>query len=245
MTQRDRVLLVLVIPILVLGGVWFLLLSPQRKEAERLHGELVTEQERLNAAQGDLIRYRDARDELARAMRELAAAGKAVPADTAVPALLRELQATARRADVEMEAITTASGTVPVEAPAAPQDAAAVDDPAAPAAETPAATTVDLTLTFHGDYFALERLFTRLDRVVRVSRKRVAATGRLLSVRDLALTRQEDGLVAQVEASVYVLPSLASLLPNGLDPATGASPPVADPAAPPSASLATATPATP
>jgi hypothetical protein len=243
MTQRDRFLLTLIMPVLVLGGVWFLLLSPQRKEAERLDTELAAQQQRLGAAQSDLIRYQTARDELHRAMRDLAAAGKAVPADTAVPALLRQLEGTAQRAGVEMEAITTATGTVPVAAPI-PDPAA---DPAAaadPTAAAPQATSVDLTLTFRGRFFALERMFGRLDRFVETTRERVEATGRLLSVRDLQLASQEDGLVAQVQASVYVLPDLSALLPTTPADDPSGMAPVADPAAPAPA-LATATPVTP
>lgn len=249
MTKRDRFLLTLIVPVLVLGGVWFLLLSPQRKEAERLDTELAAEQQRLSTAQGDLIRFQAARDELDRAMADLASAGKAVPADTAVPALLRQLEGSAERSGVEMEAITTSTGSVPLAAPTAAPAEATAEDPAAAAAApaaTPSATSVELTLTFRGSYFALERLFSRLDRVVDVSRRRVEATGRLLSVRDLQLAQRQGELVAQVQASVYVLPTLASLLPAVPDAAVpDGAPPVTDAASVPAPTLATATPATP
>ena len=242
MTQRDRLLLTLLVPVLVLGGVWFLLLSPQRKEAERLDTDLAAEQQRLNAAEGEVIRFQAAREELARAMADLTAAGKAVPADTAVPALLRQLQGTATRSGVEMEAVTTAASAVEVPAPAATATATAETAATPP----PTATAVQLSLTFNGDFFDLQRMLERLDRVVQVSQQRVKATGRLLSVSDLQLVQEKGELVAQVEASVFVLPTVTALLPAAGLPADGAVPAAAGGTTDtPGGSLAAATPAVP
>ena len=230
MTRRDRVLLVCLVPVLVLGGVWFLLLSPMRKEAQELDTRLAAEQQRLSTAEGDVIRFRAAREEVDRALRDLAATGRAVPADDAVPALLRQLERASDRAGVTMQAVQTGSGTVAGTATAA-------------AGSASGATSSNLTLTFEGRYLPLQRLLAALDRAVRVSQSRIDATGRLLSVSDLQLVREDGGLVAQVQASVYVLPDLATLVPAA--PGAVPDPAIADPAAVPGSSLATATPVTP
>ncbi|HEY8584910.1 MAG TPA: hypothetical protein VIL49_18265, partial [Capillimicrobium sp.] len=88
-------------------------------------------------------------------------------------------------------------------------------------------------------FFGVQRFFARLDRFIRVSRSEVAATGRLLAVRDVTLSSEGGRLSAQVLATVYVLPDLQSAL-SAVDGSGGAPPatPPADPSA--GSTLATA-----
>lgn len=205
MTERDRKLLMLIAPVAVLAALWFLVFSPKRQESQRLDGEISAAQTRLSTAQGDLARYEQARRELSANVSALRGAGRAVPANAAVPALLRQLERTAKRSHVEMRAITTGAGSGKPATAAPPTSATA-----APGGEV---TSVGLTLTFEGRYFALERFFARLDRFIEVSRKKVDATGRLLNVRSLDLAAGPAGLSAQVAANVFVLPDISALLP--------------------------------
>jgi len=235
MTSRDRVLLALVVPALVAVGVWFLLLAPQRKEAERLDTQIAAAQTRMAAAQGDLVRFTAARDALKTNLAALAAAGRAVPATAAVPPLLRRLERTARASGVEMRSITTAgaSGTsVPAPAAAAPDagapsGAASTAGAGAPSAAAAGTTlgaaaaqpqTIDVTLTFEGRYFALRRLLARLDRFVQRQGDGVRAGGRLISVRGLDLNASGRRLTAQAQAAVYVLPEADPVVPPEVSP---------------------------
>lgn len=207
MTARDRFLLTLIVPVLVVGGVWFLLLSPQRKESGKLDASIVTAQEQLSQADSQVAQYEAARRSLRQNMEQLAQAGRAVPASAAMPALLRELERTSSRSHVDMQAITTGSS--------------GSSGSATPSSDATGVTSMDLTLTFHGRYFDMERLFGRLDRFIRVSRAQVEATGRLLSIHGLDLTvAGGGGLTAALKASVYVLPDVRQLLPAAAD--TGA-----------------------
>jgi Tfp pilus assembly protein PilO len=207
MTSRDRFLLTLMIPVLVSGGVWFLLLGPKRKEVERLDTSIAAAQTRLATAQSNVASYEAARREVAANLKVLGNAGKAVPASVAMPALLRQLERTGRRTGVDMQSVVTAD---------AGKNAAAT--PTAGAQATP----LNVTLTFDGRFFALQRFLGRLDRFIRISREQVQATGRLLSVRDLTLASKDGHLSGQVQASVYVLPDLQSILPPAATPATPA-----------------------
>jgi hypothetical protein len=226
MSQRDRFLLALVIPVLLVGGVWFLLLSPKRKEAEKLDTQIAAAQTRLGTAQSDLARYEAARQALAANMRSLAQAGRAVPASAAMPALLRQLERTGERTRVELQSVSTDGDGKSAAAPAAPAPAAAGDGAAPAAAPAAEPTPINLTLSFEGRFFDVQRFFTRLDRFIRISREQVEATGRLMAVRDLSLVGKDGRLTAQVQTSVYVLPDLASLLPA--TPGAPAAAPVAD-----------------
>jgi hypothetical protein len=204
MTQRDRVLLTIVVPLLLAAGLWFALVAPQRKEAARLDGQIAAAQSRLSSALGEIARARQARSEVAANLSALTNAGRAMPAETAMEPLLRQLQASARHAGVHLDSI----GSAPAEAGAAAAPAPATTAADATGSGQPAVpdtTTIDLTMTVKGHFFAMERFFTALQDTVRVSQQRVAATGRLLTVRSISVTSDAGVLTADVEASAHVL----------------------------------------
>jgi Tfp pilus assembly protein PilO len=206
MTARDRRLLTMLVPVLIAGAVWFLLLAPKRKEADRLDGSIAAAQTRLATAQSDAARYEASRAQIAANLEVLRHAGRAVPASAAMPALLRQLERTGRRTGVSVDSLTTADG------------GKAAATPVAGAQATP----LNLTLSFQGRFFAFEKFLGRLDRFIRVSRDQVEASGRLLSVRNLTLAANDKGLRGQVDASVFVLPDVQTLLPPATAPASPA-----------------------
>jgi hypothetical protein len=203
MTQRDRVLLTIVVPLLLAAGLWFAVVSPQRKEAARLDGQIAAAQDRVSAAQSEIAAGQQARQEVAANLTALTAAGRAVPAQTAMEPLLRQLQRTAQRSGVRLDSVGSASADATA-APTAPATTAA--DPTAGAQPSAAmTTTIDLTLSVKGRFFAMQRFFAALQDTVRVSQQRVAATGRLLTVRSISVTSDAGVLTADVEASAHVL----------------------------------------
>lgn len=235
MTRRDRMLLIGVIPVLVLGAFWFLALSPKRDEAQRLDDDIAAAHTRLATAQGQVAQYEAARKDLQENFAALAKAGRAVPANPGVPALLRDLEALGRRTGVRLVMVSTAArgdgvAAVPAATPAPVADGTAAD--AAPAA-------IAINLSLGGSYFAVQRYFAGLDRMVQASQRQVRVTGRLVTVKDVTVASKKGHLKAEVETVVHTLPGIgAAALPVAPDgaPAT----PPATPPAPSNGTLATA-----
>ncbi len=267
-------------PVVLIGAFWLLVLGPKRQEAATIDRDIAAARATIADGRSQIAAARAGRDALRRNVAQLRGIGRAVPAGEGVPALLRELERTARREHVDMQAIGTqrvappaapapapesgsgsgsgsapgsasASASGPTTSPAANGVAAKVTKTAAGAnaaagadagtGGTPAAggaapggglppgvSTVKLTMTFKGSFSHLERFFSRIDRFIKLSSKRIQATGRLLSLSTLQLGMGEKGfpqLSAEVGASIYVLPDPTTLAaPSGSAPATPAAP---------------------
>jgi hypothetical protein len=159
---------------------------------------------------------------------------QAAPAQAPAPDALAPAQQPAAPAR-EPAAPTQELAAAPAEEPAAAPAPAPAPAPAAPAATasqpatapSPAPTSVSVELTFEGRYLALERFFRRLDRFVAVSGDELDATGRLLAVDGMSLASEEGKVTASVDAQVFVLPDVRTLLP--VEPAAV---PAADESAP-------------
>ena len=54
LTDRDKKVLIFVMPVIAVVAYWFLLLSPKREEASRAAEEVVAQQQRRDAAQAKL-----------------------------------------------------------------------------------------------------------------------------------------------------------------------------------------------
>ena len=204
MTPRDRILLRVLVVAAVLAGIWLVVLAPRREEAHRLDHRIAAtraEVDRLEALARGTGRPRP---EVRPTVAELE---RAIPATLAMPALLREMQRAARREHVTMEVVTVAAA----DASAATATNAPAAAPGATGSAASVATT-SLTLSLRGGFADLRRVLARLQRGVRVSGDGVAASGRLMSVGSLGLTRETGGVTAKAEVSVFSLsrPSASS-----------------------------------
>ena len=167
LSPRDRKIVTVLLPVLVVFGYWFLLLSPQRQAASEAATTLETEHARLADAESHASTVQAAKANFARDYAAVVALGKAIPTSVDMPSLLVQLEQAANGTGIELEGITVgertavadpaaasaattpgapdpaASGTAPSgEAPqSAPGAAAASAQGAADAASTPPATT--------------------------------------------------------------------------------------------------------
>lgn len=129
MTQRDRIVLVVVAAVLALGGFWMLILKPKRQEASDFGQKLEQAQQRVETARASVTAGEAARTDYATNYATVARLGKAVPVDDDVPALVYQLDTTARESGVDFRTIKLASGAAAPQAPAnAAQSAAATQD---------------------------------------------------------------------------------------------------------------------
>lgn len=241
MSARDRIALFVVAGALMLGGLWFLLLAPARKEASELGQQVETGQAALDQARGDLARLRSAeagyRDNYAR----LAAIGKAAPAGDDVATVLFQVGASARRQKVNFRSFqgagapsgaSAAQGGTPAQGGTSAQAGGASGSPAQGALA--ALPSQPFSFVYEGPFFRLSDFLGSLQGYVRLNGERVTVDGRLLRVDGFSLTTDAEGgrvVSATVNATAFTLP-------EGQSETGGATP--AGPAATPSPGAATA-----
>jgi hypothetical protein len=128
-TGRDRLVGIVVLAGLLLGGFWFLILAPKRKEATELTAKVALEQQRLVEARASATSAVDAKERYAGDYAAVAALGQAVPQDDDVPSLIVQVNRAADKEKVDFRSLTLDASGTPAAAPAAP-----AATPAAPAA---------------------------------------------------------------------------------------------------------------
>jgi hypothetical protein len=106
LTDRDRKIVLLLVPILVLGAYWFLLLTPKREEAATAGQELAAQEQRRDDAQVRAASLSGARTDFAADYAELVRLGKAVPTVVDMPTVLVQLEDAARGTGIRFTRIT-------------------------------------------------------------------------------------------------------------------------------------------
>ena len=206
MTGRDRMALIGIVVLVVLGGTWMLGVSPKRKQAGSLATQVTEAQTQLASAQGQLANAQAAQAQYAAAYSSIVSLGKAVPASQEVPSLIYQLSLASRQKNVNFSSIVASGGS----------------SSGAAAASTVAAATptsfsqLPFTFTFNGGFFALEHLFQQLNGfTVRETSGGLRVSGRLLTMQSVKLvpvsasTGGSPGgqeLSGTITATAYVLP---------------------------------------
>jgi Tfp pilus assembly protein PilO len=149
---------VLIVAILAAG--WFLLISPKHHTTSDLKSK-VTAQESDNARlQAKLQELQAQQQDLPKQQAQLAELKTRIPDNPALPSLIRDLTAAARKVGVSIDSMTPST---PVAAVAA-SPTAAVESPAT--AAPPSSTVlfaVPLGLSITGSYFELEQYLNKLE----------------------------------------------------------------------------------
>ena len=220
-TDRDRKILLFLVPLVVVGVYWFLLLSPQREEAASLGDQLAQAQSDKQTADAQLMQAEAAKASSGRDYAAVVKLGKAIPTTVDTPSLLVQLDSAARGTGIDFARITTGERVAAVTAaPAATTDGA--DTPAAEAGGEQAGTgagqaveaannvagqdpatggtttvaagldTVPLEFTFNGSFFELADFFHQLKRFVRTTDGRLDVRGRLMTIDGFTLSAGES-----------------------------------------------------
>ena len=146
LTDRDRKVLLFVVPVLMIVGYWMLLLSPQRQAADKAADEVATQQGRRDTAQARLDAARNAKGDFSADYTQIVRLGKAIPATVDMPSLIVQLDGAAQGTGIRFTKIKTgervdsatgATATPPptgAPAPSAPPGTAPPGDSATPAA---------------------------------------------------------------------------------------------------------------
>lgn len=106
-TDRDRKILLLLVPLIVFGVYWFLLLAPKREEAATAQQDLVVQEQRRDDAEARAASLAGARTSFAADYAELVRLGKAVPTSVDMPTVLVQLEDAARGTKIKFIRITT------------------------------------------------------------------------------------------------------------------------------------------
>lgn len=221
MTTRDRLALVGISTLFVLGLVWLMLVSPERKEASSLSSQITKAHEQLATAETEATTARSAQARYSAAYASVVKLGKAVPPIEEVPALIYQLAQASNQKHVEFNSIAT--GASAGGAPAASTPTAATT-----AGPAEAFTQMPFTFVFNGSFADLYHLFRQLDQATaRTSSGGLRVSGRLLTLQAMQLQPQSvttpGELTGTITATAYVLPA-SSGLTGGSTSAAPASP---------------------
>lgn len=232
MTNRDRLVVMVIAVLAVLAGSWLLLVSPERKQAAQAQTRIDTARQQLQGAQQQAATERRAEAGYAAAYVSVVKLGKAVPPLQEVPSLVYELDRASNQRNVEFSSISSSASA-----------GGASHGSATAAAATPATfTQMPFTFIFKGSFFGLAHLLGQIDGFARTTLTAGASTpngvqvsGRLLTIQSVNLALNTEGaatggagagattkgatstgatsgdLTATITATAYVLPASQGL----------------------------------
>jgi hypothetical protein len=225
-SARDRMLATIVAVAVCTAAGWFLVLAPQREEADQLAADIAAQQAALSTALTEVAAGEAAKRDYPRHYATVARLGAAVPEDDNVPSLLVQIERAASDAGVDFRALKAGGGTA-VPPPPPPADGTAATTQTTTATLPPGAAvgaagfpTMPFTFTFTGDFFRLSDFLGRLEHFLVVRDRTLAVHGRFMAVDGIALNAAGSGfprIQASVAATTYLLPA-AEGLTNGATP---------------------------
>jgi Type II secretion system (T2SS), protein M len=127
LTDRDKKIAMLLVPVIVVAAYWFLLLSPKREEASTAQTTLTEQQDRLEAARGAADAAEQAESDFEVTYATVVRLGKAIPSSVDMPSLLVQLDAAAAGTGIQFDTIAAGARTP-----------AATEEEAPPASAAPA-----------------------------------------------------------------------------------------------------------
>ncbi len=212
MTRRDRLVLVGISALAVLGVVWLLLVAPERSQASKLAAQVSQANAALASAEAEAASAHAAQTRYSGAYASVVNLGKAVPPSEEVPSLIYQLAQASNQKHVEFNSITTGVGASSRAASAAS---------AAPAAAAAGFTQMPFTFVFDGSFSDLYHLFQQLNgATVRTASGGLQVSGRLLTLQGVKLEPQSESeshsshagsLTGTITATAYVLPASVGL----------------------------------
>jgi hypothetical protein len=160
MTTRDRLVIVAISALAVLAAAWMLLVSPERKKADKLNTEVSAATAALATAESQASEAQAARSRYATAYASVVNLGKAVPPSEEVPSLIYQLAQASNEKHVQFTSISTSTSGTPAPAAAASTSATGASGTAATAVSF---TQMPFTFVFEGGFDDLYHLFRQLN----------------------------------------------------------------------------------
>jgi Tfp pilus assembly protein PilO len=107
LTDRDRKIMIALVPVVVLVAYWFLLLAPKREQASTAKAELATQEERVETARAAANAAEGAKEDFDASYAQVVRLGKAIPSTVDMPSLLVQLDAAAAGTGIRFTKIAT------------------------------------------------------------------------------------------------------------------------------------------
>ncbi len=194
-----------VLAVVLLGGFWMMVLTPQRKAAADAQAQVETAKTALTAAQSKVTSGKKAQEEFRKDRATIVKIGRAVPETDDIPTLVTQLETIAKKYDVyfiKYTVATSAGGGGGAAAPStAGSSASSSSQVAQPGAKGTNSSTnavaplyppgstqmgslgrTPILIGLRGQYFNLERYLRAVQRFAVLSQKTERAKGRLMIV---------------------------------------------------------------
>jgi Tfp pilus assembly protein PilO len=228
----------------VIGAVWMLAVSPARKQASTLAGEVTSVQGALAGVKSELAGAGNVRVRYRSAYASLVTLGKAVPTADEVPGLMYAIDQAANHKKVQFTSISSGKGSGGQSSSSSSSSSSSTTSGAAQGAGL---QQLPFTFTFSGSYQDLCRLLTQLESFTVQGRAgALRVSGRLLTIQSIALGGGAGGpssssstpagkpgeMVWTITASAYLLPAsngAGTTTPGGAQSAGPATKPTSSP----------------
>ena len=129
-TERDRKILMLLVPIALIAAYWFLVLAPKKEESAAIQEKLTAAQTEQQDAESQAAQVSGAKSNFNSDYTTVIRLGKAVPSTVDMPSLLVQLDRAARGTDISFDKIVTGDRTAAPVAAAAPAGGSSGSAPA-------------------------------------------------------------------------------------------------------------------
>jgi Tfp pilus assembly protein PilO len=107
MTDRDKKILLALVPLVLIAAFWFLVYSPKKEEASTAQSALETAQSEQSNAESQAAQVSSAKKGFADDYATIVRLGKAVPANVDMPSLIVQLDRAARGTHITFDQIST------------------------------------------------------------------------------------------------------------------------------------------
>jgi Tfp pilus assembly protein PilO len=179
MTGRDRMVAVGVGAIVIVGGVWMEVVSPERAKVTALNGKVQTAQQSVQTAQSELSKAKFAQARYTEAYSSVVQLGRAVPADQEIPGLVYELDQASNDKHVEFASISPSTSGTGAQTPKSSGESSSGGGFEA----------LPFTFTFNGSFNDLYNLMTTVQGYATTTAQGdLKVSGRLLTVQQFKLT---------------------------------------------------------
>jgi hypothetical protein len=124
-TDRDKKILMLLVPLALIGAYWFLVFAPKREESAAITAQLSQAQTEQQSAESQAASVSGAKQNFNADYTTVIRLGKAVPTTVDMPSLLVQLDRAARGTGIDFDKVSTgerqaAPAAAPTGAPGAP-----------------------------------------------------------------------------------------------------------------------------
>ena len=111
LTPRDRKIVLILLPLILLAGYWFMVLAPKRAESAKVQEELTKARGERDTAQAQVGQLNAAKASFASDYQTVIRMGKAIPETVDMPSLLVQLDRAARGTGIDMREIKVSKAT--------------------------------------------------------------------------------------------------------------------------------------